>query len=136
MDYKDFRCTWIHKREIWNIADKTREYLWPSRELPINIEDIIEIKLKLEVEPIIGLLSLTDVDAFLKIDLSGLIIDHDCYMEDKFSNRLRFTLAHELGHYILHKDIYSNLNIISSAEWKNFILNAPETEYKKLRMAG
>jgi Zn-dependent peptidase ImmA (M78 family) len=51
-------------------------------------------------------------------------------MQDKFANRLRFSLAHELGHYFLHKDVYSSLTLESIEDWKDFILNVPEAEYE------
>jgi Zn-dependent peptidase ImmA (M78 family) len=70
------------------------------------------------------------MDAYLKTDLSGIVVDHDCYMQDKFANRLRFSMAHELGHYFLHKEIYSNLSLVSPEDWKEFILNVPEPEYE------
>lgn len=70
------------------------------------------------------------MDAYLRSNLSGIVIDHDCYMQDKFANRLRFSLAHELGHYFLHKDVYSSLTLESIEDWKDFILNVPEAEYE------
>jgi len=77
-----------------------------------------------------NLLSELDVDAYLKTDLSGIVVDHECYMNDKFLNRLRFSMAHELGHYFLHREIYSVLSLSSLEDWKEFIQNVPETEYE------
>jgi Zn-dependent peptidase ImmA (M78 family) len=51
-------------------------------------------------------------------------------MLDKFANRLRFSMAHELGHYFLHREVYSNLSLNSIEDWKEFILNVPEPEYE------
>ena len=44
---------------------------------------------------------------------------------------MRFSFAHELGHLFLHKDLYRNFDVASPEDWKNFILNVPETEYSK-----
>ncbi|AEB08502.1 ImmA/IrrE family metallo-endopeptidase [Desulfobacca acetoxidans] len=129
MNYKDFRCAWIDKKIIWDIADRARDELWAKEKLPIDMEEIIELKLQLNVEPTHGLLNLIDMDAYLKMDLSGIVVDYDSYMEARYANRLRFSLAHELGHYILHKDVYLKLNLTSAEEWKNFIINVPEDEY-------
>ena len=66
----------------------------------------------------------------MKRDLSGIVVDYDCYMNDKFANRMRFSFAHELGHFFLHKDLYTKLGIDSPEDWKDFILNVPENEYR------
>jgi len=51
-------------------------------------------------------------------------------MNDKFVNRMRFSFAHELGHFFLHKDLYTRFGIDSPEDWKDFILNVPENEYR------
>lgn len=129
MDYSGFKCKWIDKNQLRKLADQIRQEYWPEDILPIDTTKIIELRLKLEVEPRFDLLSPLDMDAYLKTDLSGIVVDHNCYMQDKFANRLRFSLAHELGHYFLHKDVYSGLPLVSIEDWKDFILNVPEAEY-------
>ena len=86
--------------------------------------------MRLDIEPVKNLLSTIDVDAYLKRDLSGIVVDYDCYMNDKFANRMRFSFAHELGHFFLHKELYMKFGISSPEHWKDFILNVPETEYR------
>ncbi len=48
-------------------------------------------------------------------------------MEDRFQNRTRFSLAHEIGHFVLHKKIYNQLHKqlpnLSIMECREFILN-------------
>jgi Zn-dependent peptidase ImmA (M78 family) len=51
-------------------------------------------------------------------------------MNDKFANRMRFSFAHELGHFFLHKELYIKFGITSPEDWKDFILNVPEIEYR------
>ena len=93
------------------------------------MEKIIEKRLNLHIEPKDDLHSELDIDAYLRIDLTGIIVDHDCYMNEKFVNRLRFSLAHEIGHFFLHKDIYALFAIKDPAEWKEFMENIPDREY-------
>jgi hypothetical protein len=130
LNYSNFKCKWIDKNQLRKTADQIRQKYWPEDILPIDTAKIVEIRLKIEVEPMFGLLSALDMDAYLRTDLSGIVVDQDCYMQDKFANRLRFSLAHELGHYVLHKDVYGGLNITSIVDWKDFILNVPESEYE------
>lgn len=130
MDYSAFKCKWIDHNQLRELADQKRQKYWPEGILPVDTTKIIELRLRLEVEPMFDLLSTLDVDAYLKSDLSGIVVDHDCYMNDKFLNRLRFSMAHELAHYFLHREIYSSLSLSSPEDWKEFIQNVPETEYE------
>ena len=43
---------------------------------------------------------------------------------------MRFSFAHELGHLFLHKELYLKFGISSPEDWKDFILNVPENEYR------
>ena len=43
---------------------------------------------------------------------------------------MRFSFAHELGHFFLHKYLYTRFGIDSPEDWKDFILNVPENEYR------
>lgn len=130
MDYSEFKCKWIEPASLWNIADEARNKYWPEATLPVDAEGIVEFRLRLDIEPIKNLLSTIDIDAYLKKDLSGIVVDYDCYMKDKFANRMRFSFAHELGHFFLHKELYLKFGVSSPDEWKDFILNVPENEYK------
>jgi hypothetical protein len=127
----EFKCKWYNdKNDFWKIADEVRDKYWPEGTLPIDIETIVEFRLNLDIEPKHNLFSEIDMDAYLKRDLSGILVDYDFYMNEKFANRIRFSFAHELGHFFLHKDIYSQLALVSVDDWKNFILNVPENEYR------
>jgi hypothetical protein len=130
LDYGEFKCKWIEPASLCNIADDARIKYWPEANLPVNAEGIVEFRLRLDIEPIKNLLSTIDIDAYLKRDLSGIVVDYDCYMNDKFANRMRFSFAHELGHFFLHKELYTKFGISSPEDWKDFILNVPENEYR------
>jgi len=130
LDYSEFKCKWIEPASLRDVADEARNKYWPEATLPVDAEGIVEFRLSLDIEPIKNLLSTIDIDAYLKRDLSGIVVDYDCYMKDKFANRMRFSFAHELGHFFLHKELYLKFGISSPEEWKDFILNVPENEYK------
>ena len=130
MEPNDFKCKWVDKNDLWKIADEVRGKYWPEGILPVNTETIVESRLGMHIDPVHNLFSITDMDAYLKADLSGIVVDYDFYMNEKFANRIRFSLAHELGHYFLHKDFYSKIDFISVQDWKNFIIDIPEIEYR------
>jgi hypothetical protein len=128
-DISRFKCPYIPIDQIWQEAENFRDKFWPESTLPVDIERIVEKRLKLNIEPERGLLSEIDIDAYLRIDLTGIVVDYDCYMKEKYMNRLRFSFAHELGHLFLHKDIYSTFSIDDPSAWKDFMLNIPDREY-------
>ncbi len=128
-NYSDFKCPYIDKKEIWHIAEIFRKDYWPEGTLPIDIEKIVEQRLKLTIEPKTGLLSEQDIDAYLRVDLTGIVVDEKTYMDERFANRLRFSYAHEIGHLKLHKEIYSQFSIQSPDEWMKFVLTIPTSEY-------
>jgi hypothetical protein len=128
-DISRFKCPYIPIDQIWQAAENFRNEFWPESTLPVDIERIVEKRLKLNIEPERGLLSEIDIDAYLRIDLTGIVVDYDCYMKEKYMNRLRFSFAHELGHLFLHKDIYSTFSIDDPSAWKDFMLNIPDREY-------
>jgi hypothetical protein len=129
LEYGDFKCPWIDKEVLWQQAEEIRTRYWPESSVPINTEAIVELELKLDIEPKHGLLSQFDMDAYLKVDRSGIVVDYDCYMNTKFSNRMRFSFAHELGHYFLHSAIYAQLKFSSPQDWKDFTNSLPASEY-------
>lgn len=94
------------------------------------MERIIEMELGLTIEPITDLQRELDVDAFLKRDFSGIVVDLECFMDERFRNRFRFSLAHEIGHLALHRDLFDEYPINSIEEWKYFITGIPEEQYK------
>lgn len=90
-------CKWIPKEELWQTVHSFREQYWHEGTLPVDMEKIVEQRLRLNVEPIHSLLDNFDVDAFLRLDLSGIVVDYDCFMKERFQNRIRFSFAHEVG---------------------------------------
>ncbi|MBL7068336.1 MAG: ImmA/IrrE family metallo-endopeptidase [Candidatus Omnitrophica bacterium] len=83
--------------------------------------------MKLDIIPIPGLHRAFDVDGFLSSDRKSISIDEGVYQSRP--GRYRFTLAHEIGHLVLHKDIYERYEFENVAEWKEFINKFPEKEY-------
>jgi len=89
-------------------------------EIPVNIEDIIERTLKLNIQPEFGLLEQSKIEAFLSNDLTTIFIDSERYYSDVQEKRTRFTLAHEIGHYVLHSSVYESLEFTDVQNWIEF----------------
>lgn len=117
MDLFSFTAPRIDKAKIWEKADNFRSKYASDGIIPIPISDIIEFGLKINLEPIRGLASSDDIEALLLGTLDTIVVDSDQFLEDRFQNRVRFSLAHEVGHLILHSDIIKKLRSASVEEW-------------------
>ncbi len=76
---------------------------------PVDIVEIVEIVYSLDIVPVPDLLKKHKCDAILMCDFTGFYMDKEEYdsldsREKKNNRRLRMSMAHELGHLILHKD--------------------------------
>jgi hypothetical protein len=131
---------------IWQAADAFRL----SHELqgvnipPIDVIYIAEVVLKLDVIPLPNLFVDQRLDAALLPDLSGFYIDEDAYMSWErgqrwVEQRLRFSFAHELGHYVLHREAIAAHRFESMAQFRQWA-SAPSTygsaEYQANEFAG
>jgi len=78
-------------------------------EPPVPIEEIVEFQFDLNIIPFPNLKRNSQIDGFLAFDCSAIYVDQ--YQLEHHPSRYRFTLAHELSHLILHKDIYREASI-------------------------
>lgn len=128
-DPRAFKAPFIDQRQCWNAADNFRQQYWPSGAIPVDVLAIAEFDLDLEIRTITRLKEDADVDALLLGDWKTLIVDQQQYLDDRYLNRLRFSIAHELGHYVLHKAVFQQIPRASSAEWICFMQKMPDKEY-------
>jgi len=82
--------------------------------IPINIEHVIESNYRMDIVPLPGLQKVFDIEGFSTSDFSAIYVDQSVY-EQKYY-RYRFTLAHELGHKVMHQEYLSRLKFSSIAE--------------------
>jgi len=127
MDPSEFKCDFLSPDKIKDIADEFRKEYWPENTLPIEMEKIIN-RLQMDLIPEPGI----KTDAYLQRDLTGIVVNFEQYMDERNSyvNRLRFSLAHEIGHYVLHKKLCLNFKFNTEDEYLLFQENIPEEEYQ------
>ncbi len=116
----------------------------PTLSLPIPIEEIIDVKLGIDIIPIPGLKEVSqranlDIDAFISSDFKSISVDE--YVWKSVNTRYRFTLAHEIGHMMLHGYLYGQLKFHKIDEWFNVINDMPLkergwVEYQANQFAG
>jgi hypothetical protein len=108
-------------------ADFLRQH-HPAGGLPVPIEDIAEFGFKVDIVPMPGLMDNFDVDAFLTSDLQEIRVDQT--IQRSRPNRYRFSLAHELAHLVIHRDIFAALRYSDVRQWKEAMASIPESQYR------
>ena len=98
-----------------------------ERTLPVPIEEIVEFDYEIEVIPIDGILDDLEVDAFLTSDLRTIYVDE--FVMKHRHRRLRFSLAHEISHYELHRPLYEESRIASVQDWRRLQDSISEDDY-------
>ncbi len=135
VDFSKIRLPRLSDEEIRHRADEFREKYWGIK-LPIDVELIIERSLDLIIIPVPDLRFHAHTDAYLSGNLQEIVID-----PSNPDVRIRFSVAHEIGHFILHKEIIMQLRTSNYEEWKAMQHDLPEAlwgraEYQAREFAG
>src|SRR5437879_4656723 len=109
MDPRKFKAPFLRRSHIWEKADELRSRFPSCAKLPVPVLDLAEFDLGLELLPKARLKQAGDLEALLLGDLKTIVVDRDAFMDPRAENRLRFSVAHEIGHLILHPDVYGQL---------------------------
>ena len=110
IDPKDFKAPFIKIEDIRVAADNFRNKYWPSNSIPVDIFEILEFELNIEIRTIFSLKEAGDIDALLLGNLKTIVVDLNDFLNERSQNRLRFSVAHEIGHLVLHSDIFSKIS--------------------------
>lgn len=134
IDFSAYYPEFISNNELRKEADNFRTKNWGD-EIPVDVELIAE-KLGINLIPESDVKKLTGSEAFLGCELDQIIFD-----KDAVENRLKFSIAHELGHFVMHRKIISGLRPNEFEEWKQIILDLPgdlwaSVEYQANEFAG
>jgi len=104
----------------------------PSLTLPIPIEEIAELKMNIAVFAIPGIKSLFGIDAYVNSDFTQITVDENSYV--KFPERARFSIAHEIGHLVLHKDWYEKYGPKDLEDYLSFYDRIDKQAYKYIEI--
>jgi Zn-dependent peptidase ImmA (M78 family) len=115
------------KVDVWAAVEEFRQkHKKDLGKIPIDVLTAIEVRLRLDVIPFPDLLVKYSADAAVMSDFSGIYVDEQSYefLEGEpiwRFNRLRFSLAHELGHIILHRDLAGELKFKTLDDFRNWM---------------
>jgi len=116
------------------IAARAAEFLnkyHPSNTIPIPIDQIAECDLRLSICYSHDLERTFNIVGFLSSDMRELTIDYSVLFQQP-TPRFRFTIAHEIGHMVLHREIYESARFSTTDEWKIFINSFSEKDHSRL----
>ena len=125
--------------QIRALADGFLRKYNPKKHTPVPIDEIVEFQFGIDIIPIPGLHESFEIDGFTSSDLQEITVDQ--YVYEHRQGRYRFTLAHEIGHIVLHSHIYKARKFRTTREWKAFVKSIPEEthswlEYQAYSFAG
>lgn len=135
IDFSEIRIPYLANEEIRRRADEFRARYWGDK-IPVDVELIAERAFNLLIIPVPDLKRQTDTEAFLSGDLRELVYD-----QNSPEVRVRFSIAHEIGHIVLHRHIISRFRPASIDEWKELQRTMPDAiwgraEYQAREFAG
>lgn len=103
----------------------------PKMYIPVPVEEIVEFSFGIQIIPLPSLRRAYDIDSFTSNNMTEIMVDQEV-LESQSPNRYRFSLAHELAHVVLHKEVISALQFSSCDEWVKVMQTIPEPEYAYL----
>ena len=115
-------------KDIRSRADLFLARHHPGREIPVPIEEIVEFQMGINIVPLPGLHRDFEIDGFASSDMKDIFVDE--FVSSSRPGRYRFTLAHEVGHLVLHKNIYGAETFKTFKQWKEFHNSIPDQEHR------
>lgn len=116
---------------IRRMAEECLREHHPENTIPVPIEEIVEIKFKMDVVPMNSLRARHDIDGYIARDAQTIYVDGEVCSRQNPS-RLRFTLAHELAHIRLHPRVFVAAKYDDVEGWIEFVQSIPAYQLTKI----
>jgi len=122
---------WLEIDDLRRRAEDFLRQKHPGGELPVPVELIVE-RMGIDIVPVPDFRRLMDLEACTSADLSTIRVDK--YVYEQIDRRYRYTLAHELGHMVLHPQIFAELreDIHAQDAWIELIRGIPANIQSRL----
>lgn len=136
------KADWLKDEEIWNLAEDFRKtFVSPIDQVPVDIINISEITLGIHPNLVPNLYQKWGIYAFLTPDSKFMYIDEESYTNSKWEFPLRFTIAHEVGHYYMHNKQMQSVKFKDIEQYIDFRTNLDDKiigpfEYQGYEFAG
>lgn len=114
--------------QVWEKAEELRERYesLKSTKIPLDLISFVELDLRLDLIPYDRLRDDFGADAAILADFSGFYIDGEIFdridvVRGAQLNRLRFSIAHELGHLFLHRESFEAATLETNAHFLDWL---------------
>lgn len=100
---------WV-ERQAYDLLEGVPEFIWDGESLPVPVDDIVDNVLGLKVRLAEDMSRAPGCEDLKPGEVSGLLLAHlgeiwvDAVEAGKWDTRRRFTVGHEVGHYLIHRD--------------------------------
>jgi len=111
-------------------AEKWLRESHPSSAVPVPIEEILEFQYGVDIVPVRDLQRRFGIDGATGADLHTIYVDE--WIQESRPGRYRFTLAHEAGHLVLHREIVLELVPASLSDWLDLADAVDEEAYNRM----
>jgi len=110
---------------VWNAVEDFRRQHPTGNTVPVDVFSIVELELRLDVVPFDDLSFNYGMEAAITQDFTGIYVDAESYLLWERGpvwkqNRLRFSVAHEVGHLVLHRDAAAKIKFKSFQEFARY----------------
>ena len=110
----------ITQEKIREEAETFREQYVFTDILPLDIEHVVEATLGIRIIPVKDLQKSCDMEGFISSDFKSIYVDEFLYTDDRYYKRVRFTIAHEIGHLVLHRSTIDSQKFDDENDWVRF----------------
>jgi len=118
-------------QELETFAEIFLEKFYSSGEsLPVEIDTIVEADLDIRILPFSCLEQKYGLHGYLALSLKKIYIDQYIMDEESFERRYRFTVAEEVAHSLLHKDLFKD--VTTPEEYMVALDKITETEHARM----
>ncbi len=124
------QIAFLGNEEIRKRAEDFLAKYHPTGDIPVPIVDIVEFDLGIEMFPLPSAEKIFGFMAALSSDLKTIVYDENS--DRKHPPRFRYTLAHEIGHLVLHSELIQSLDLTSKESWKKAISEIDPKMYSRI----
>lgn len=110
----------LSREKIRDIAEEFRKEYVFDNSLPVDIEHVIEATMGINIIPVENLQKTCDMEGFISKDFKTIYVDEGLYTDDRYYKRVRFTIAHEIGHLVLHRSSIDGVKFNNETDWISF----------------
>lgn len=124
-----FRAPYFTPAELSQRAADFLARTNPRGEIPVPIEHIVE-RMGVDIVPVPGLSRNFDIDGWTTHDMKEIYVDEHAY--ENVESRFRFTLAHEVGHIVLHAEVFKPYQFRTVDQWRKFVEGVDDKQWDYL----